>query len=157
MYTHLESQFLLLYTVDIGRLPGKGSQQVLCSQCHRIILLCSCPVMSNSSQPHGLQARPPCPSPFPGVCPRLFMFIALVMMSSHLILWCPLLLLPLIFPSIRDFSHESSVHIRWPKYWSFSISSSPFREYSAFISLIIDWFNLLAVQGTLRSLFQHHS
>ena len=86
-----------------------------------------------------------------------FMSIALVMPSSHLILWCPLLPLPSIFPSIRDFFSESAVHIRWLKYWRFSFSISPSIEYSELISLKIDWFDLLAVQGTLRSLFQHHS
>ena len=79
-----------------------------------------------------------------------FMFIVPVMLSSHLILWHPLLLLPSIFPSIRDFSNESSVCLRWPKYWSFSIS--PSTEYSGLSSLKIDWFDLLAVQSTLRSL-----
>ena len=76
---------------------------------------------------------------------------------SNLVLWCPLLLLPSIFPSIRDFSNESAIGIRWPKYWSFSFSISPSNEYSGLISFRIDWFDLLAVQGTLRSLFQHHS
>ena len=83
-----------------------------------------------------------------------FMFIASVM-SSHLILWRPLFLLPSIFPSTGDFSSESAVCIRWPKYWSFSIS--PSSEYSGLISLKIEWFDLLAVQGTFRSLLQHHS
>ena len=86
-----------------------------------------------------------------------FMLIALVMPSSHLILWCPLLLLPSIFPSIRDFFNELSVHIRWPKYWSFSFSISPSSEYSGLISLKTEWFDLLALQGTFRSLLQHHS
>ena len=86
-----------------------------------------------------------------------FMIITSVMLSSRLILWCPLLLLPSIFPSIRDFSSESSVHIRWPKYWNFSFSISPSSEYSGLISLKIDWFDLLAVRGTFRSLLQHHS
>ena len=85
-----------------------------------------------------------------------FTFIASVMLPSHLILWHSLHLLPLIFPSIRDFSSESSVHIRWLKYWSFSLSISPSSEYSGLISLKIDWFDL-AVQGTFRSLYQHHS
>ena len=84
-----------------------------------------------------------------------FTFIASVMPSSHHILWCPLLLLPSVFPSIRYFSNELSVHIRWPKYWSFSFSSS--SEYSELISLKIDCFDLLDVQGTFRSLLQHHS
>ena len=83
-----------------------------------------------------------------------FLSIALVMPSSHLILWRPLLLLPSIFPSIRDFSNETAVRIRWPKYFSFSISFS--NKYLGLISLKIDWFDLLAVLGTVRSL-QHHS
>ena len=78
-----------------------------------------------------------------------------VMPSNHLILCCPLLLLPSIFPSIGVFSNESALHIRWPKYWSFNIS--PSKEYSGLISFRKDWFDLLAVQGTLKSLFQHHS
>ena len=79
------------------------------------------------------------------------------MPSSHLILCRPLLLLPPIPPSIRVFSNESALHTRWPKYWSFSFSISPSNEYSGFISIRIDWFDLLAVQGTLKSLLQHHS
>ena len=79
------------------------------------------------------------------------------MASNHLILCCPLLLLPSIFPSIRVFSSESALCIRWPKYWSFSFSISPSNEYSGLVSLMIDWFDLLAVQGTLKSLLQHHS
>ena len=86
-----------------------------------------------------------------------FMFVALVMPSSHIIFWYPLLLLPSIFSSIRDFSNELFVHIWWPKYWSFSFSISPSSEYSGLISLKIHWFDLLALQGTLRSLLQHHS
>ena len=80
-----------------------------------------------------------------------------VMPSNHLILYCPLLLLPSIFPSIRVFSNESVLHIRWPKYWSFSFSISPCNEYSGLISFRMDWLDLLAVQGTLKSLLQHHS
>ena len=83
--------------------------------------------------------------------------IELVMSSNHLILCCPLLLPPSIFPSIRVFSNESVLHIRWPKDWSFSFSISPSNEYSGLISLRIDWLELLAVQGTLKSLLQHHS
>ena len=78
------------------------------------------------------------------------------MPSNHLILCCPLLLLPSIFPSIRVFSNESALHIRWPKYWSFSFSISPSSEYSGLISFRIDWLDLLAVQGALKSLLQHH-
>ena len=80
-----------------------------------------------------------------------------VMPSNHLILCCPFLLLPSIFPSIRIFSNESALHIRWPRYWSFSLSISPSNEYSGLISFRIDWLDLLAVQGTLKSLLQHHS
>ena len=80
-----------------------------------------------------------------------------VMPSNHLILCCPLLLLPSIFLSIRVFSNESVLHIRWPKYWSFSFSISPSNEYSRWISFRMDWLDLLAVQGTLKSLLQHHS
>ena len=80
-----------------------------------------------------------------------------VMPSNHLILCCPLLLLPSIFPSIRIFSNESALHIRWPKYWSFSFSISPSNEHTSLISFSIDWVELPAVQGTLKSLLQHHS
>ena len=83
--------------------------------------------------------------------------IKLVMPSNHLILCCPLLLLPSIFPSIRVFSNESALHIRWPKFWSFSFSISLSNEYSGLIFFRNDWFDLLAVQGTLKSLLQHHS
>ena len=81
----------------------------------------------------------------------------LVMPSNHLILCCPLLLLPSIFPSIRVFSNESALHIRWPKYWSFSFSISPSNEHPGLISFRMDWLDLLVVQGTLKSLLQHHS
>ena len=80
-----------------------------------------------------------------------------VMPSNHLILFHPLLLLPSIFPRIRVFSIESVLCIRWPKYWSFSFSISPSNDYSGLISFRSDWFHLLGVQGTLKSLFQHHS
>ena len=86
-----------------------------------------------------------------------FTSIELVMPSNHLILCWPLLLLPSIFPSIRVFFNESVLHIRWPKYWSFSFSISPSNEHSGLISFRMDWLDLLAVQGTLRSLLQHHS
>ena len=79
------------------------------------------------------------------------------MPSNHLILCCPLLLLPSIFPSIRVFSHESILYIRWPKYWSFSFNISPYNEYSGLISFRMDWLDLLAVLGTLKCLIQHHS
>ena len=85
------------------------------------------------------------------------MSIEWVMLSNHLILCHPVLLLPSIFPSIRVFSNESALHIRWPKYWSFGFSISPSNEYSGLISFRMDWLDLLAVQGTLKSFFQHHS
>ena len=84
------------------------------------------------------------------------MSIESVVPSDHLILCCPLFLLPSIFPSTRDFSNELALHILWPEYWSFIFSISPSTEYSRLISFMIDWFNLLAVQGTLKSLLQHH-
>ena len=86
-----------------------------------------------------------------------FMSIESVMLSHHLILCCPLLLLSSIFPNIRVFSNESALHIRQPKYQSFSFSISPSNEYSGLISFRIDWFDLLAIQGTLKSLLQHHN
>ena len=88
--------------------------------------------------------------------PKL-MSIKSVMPSNHLILCRPLLLLPSIFPSIRVFSNESAFHMRWPKYWSFSFSISPSNEHLGLISFRMDWLDLLAVQGTLKSLLQHHS
>ena len=88
--------------------------------------------------------------------PKL-MSIQLVMPCNHLILCCPLLLLPSIFSSIRVFSNESVLHIRWPKYWSFSFSISPSNEYSGLIFFRMDWLDFLAVQGTLKSLLQHHN
>ena len=116
---------------------------------------CSKTVRSNFSQPHGLQhARPPCPSPTPLL---KLMSIESVMPSNHLILCCPLHLLPSVFPSIRVFSNESPLHNRYPKNWSFSFSISPSNEYSGLISFRIDWLDLLAVQQTLKSLLQHHS
>ena len=85
------------------------------------------------------------------------MSIESVMPSNHLIHWCCLLLLPSIFTNIRIFSNESVLHIKWPKYWSFSFSISPSKEYSGLISFRMDWLDLLTVQGTLKSLLQHHS
>ena len=113
----------------------------------------SCSVMSDSLHPHGLQhARPPCSSPTPEL-----MSIESVMPSNHIILYHPLLRLPSIFPRIRIFSNESVLHIKWPKYWSFSFSMSPSNEYSGQISFRIDLLDLLAGQGNLKSLLQHHS
>ena len=112
--------------------------------------------MSNSLWPHGPQhARPPCPSPTPGAYSNT---CSLRMPSSHLILCRPLLLSPSIFPNIRVFSNESALRIRWPKYWRFSFSiSPPSNEHPGLISFRMDWLDLLAVQGTLKSLLQHHS
>ena len=84
------------------------------------------------------------------------MSIKSVMPSNHLILFCSLLLLPSIFPSIRVFSNEPALHIRWPKYWSFSFNISPSNEHLGLISFRMDWLDVLAVQGTLKSLLQHH-
>ena len=113
--------------------------------------------MSDSLWPHGLQhGRPPCPSPTPGVYSNSCSFES-VMPSNHLILCRPLLLLPSIFPSIRVFSNESTLHIKWPKHWSFSFSNSPSNKYSGLIFFRINWFDLPAVQRTLKSLLQHHS
>ena len=112
--------------------------------------------MSDSLRPHGLQyVRLPCPSPTPRACSN----------SCPSSQWChptfsfchPLLFLPSNFPSIRVFPNESILCIRWPKYWSFSFNISPSNEYSGLISFRMDWFDLLAVQGTLKSLLQHHS
>ena len=112
--------------------------------------------MSDSLRPHGLQhARPPCPSPTPGVysnsCPSSW-WCHPTNSSSH-----PILLPHSIFPSIRVFSNESFLRIRWSKYWSFSFSISPSNKYSGLISFRMDWLDLLAVQGTLKSLLQHNS
>ena len=113
-------------------------------------------VMSDSLRPHGLQhARPPCPSP----TLRAYSNSSSesVMPSNHLILCRPLLLPPSIFPSIRVFSNESVLRIKWPKYSSFSFNISPSNGHSGLISFRMDWVDLLAVQGTLKSLLQHHS
>ena len=113
--------------------------------------------MSDSLRPHELQhARPPCPTSTPGVYPNSCPFES-VMLSSHLILCRPLLLLPPIPPSIWVFSNESTLPMRWPKYRSFSFRISPSSEHPGLISFRMDWLDLLAVQGTLKSLLQHHS
>ena len=89
--------------------------------------------------------------------PPKLMSIKLVMPSNHLILCCPLLLLPPIFPSMRVFSNESALHIRWPKYWNFSYNISPSNEHPGLISFRMNWLDLLAVQETLKSLLKHHN
>ena len=115
--------------------------------------------MSDSLRPHELHhTRLPCPSPTPGAYKN--MSIESMMPSSHLILCCPLLLLPLISPSIRRIqliSNESTLCMRWPKYWSFSFSIIPSKKIPGSISFRMDWLDLLAVQGTLKSLLQNHS
>ena len=117
----------------------------------------SCSAVSDSLQPNGPQhARLPCPSPTPGACSNSCS-IEQVMPSNHLILCRPLLLLPSIFPSIRVPSNESVLRMRWPKYWSFNFSISPSNEYSGLISFRMDWLDFPAVQGSLKSLLQHHS
>ena len=114
----------------------------------------SCSVVTNSLRPHGLQASLSITNSW-----SLLKIISIksVMPSNHLILCRPLLLLPPIPPSIRVFSNESTLHIRWPKYWSFSFSISPSNEHPGLISFRMDWLDLLAVQGTLKCLLQHHS
>ena len=108
-------------------------------------------------RPHGLQqARPSCPSPI-GQSLFKLMSIESVMPSNHLILYHPLLLWPSIFPSIRVFSNKSVFLIRGPKYWSFSFSISSSNQYSGLISFRMDWLDLFAIQGTLKSLFQHRN
>ena len=114
--------------------------------------------MSESLRPHGLQhTRPLWDSITNSRSLLKLMSIELVTPSSHLLLCYPLLLLPSIFPSIRVFSNESVLHIRWPKYWCFTFSISPSNEYSGLISFRMDWLDLLAVQGSLKSLLQCHS
>ena len=127
------------------------------SSVHFCSIQFSCSALSDSLWPHGLQhSRPPCPSPTPRVHPK----------ACPLSQWChptivffcrPLLLLPSIFPSNWVFSNESALRIRWPKDWSFSFNISPSNEHSGLISFRMDWLDLLAVQGILKSLLQHHS
>ena len=114
--------------------------------------------MSDSLPPHGLQqARQASLSITNSRSLLKLMSIELVMPSNHLILYCPPLLLLSVFPRIRVSSNESVLHIRWPKYWSFGFIVSPSNEYSGLISFRMDWLDLLAIQGTLKSLRQHHS
>ena len=112
-------------------------------------------VVPDSLQPHGLQhTRPPCPSPTSRVYQT---YVHWVGDAIQIILCHPLLLPPSIIPSIRVFCNESALRIRWPKYWSFSLSIIPSKEHPGLISFRMDWLDLLAVQGTLKSLLQHHS
>ena len=116
----------------------------------------SCSVVTDSLQPHGLQHQASLSITNSQSLLKLIS-IESMMPSNHLILCHPLLVLPSIFPSIRVFSSESVLRIRWPKYWNFSFSMSPSNEHSGLISFRMDWLDLLAVQGTLKSLLQHHS
>ena len=111
-------------------------------------------VMSNSLRPHGPQVSLSITN---SQSLLKLMSTESVIPSNHLILCHPLLLPPSIFPSIRVFSNESVLHIRWPKYWSFSFSISPCNEYSGLMSFRMDWLDLLEIQGTLKSLLQHHT
>ena len=114
--------------------------------------------MSDSLQLHEAQhATPPCPSATPGVYPNSCPLSQWCHPTIHLILCHPLLLQPSIFPSIRVFSNESTLRIRWPKYWSLSFNISPSNEQPGLISFRMDWLDLLTVQGTLKSLLKHHS
>ena len=116
----------------------------------------SCSVVSDSATPWTIARQTSLSITNSRTLPKL-MSIELVMPSSHLILCRPLILPPSIFPSIRVFSNESALHIRWPKYWSFSFNISPSNEHPGLISFRMDWLDLLAVQGSLKSLLQHHS
>ena len=118
------------------------------------LLLFTCPVVSGSETPRPPARQASLSFAISWSLLKLMSFES-VMPSSHLLLFRPLLLLPSIFPSIRVFSNELALHIRWPKYWSFSIS--PSNEYSGLIFFRVDWFELFVVQGTLKSLLQHHS
>ena len=131
------------FTASVELLPSFGARQSPLVLSLSRVRLCD-----------SVNARPPCPSPAPGACSDscpLSRCCHPTISSSHL------LLPPSIFPSIRVFSGESDLHIRWLKYWSFSFSISPSIEYSGLISFRMDWLDLLAVQGTLKSLLQHHS
>ena len=145
-YSHLFQnfpQFVVMHTVKGFGIVNFSSVQFSRS------------VMSDSLRTHESQhARPPCPSPTPSSSLKLMSFES-VMPFNYLILCHPLVLPPSIFPSIRVFSNEIALCIRWPKYWSFSFSISPSNEYSGLISFRMEWLDLLAVQGTLKRLLQH--
>ena len=149
----VQSSQIIKYLKDSGLGIGwrnKGNKRTLSS------VQFTCSVVSNSSQPQGLQhTRLPCPSPSPSLLKCTL--TESVMPSNHLILCRPLLLLPLVFPSIGVFSNESALLITWPMHWSFSFSISPSSEYSGLISFRMDWLDLLAGHRTLKSLLQHHS
>ena len=163
MHLHVQSKLVHMSGVHChGRASStKGflyfTVQILCPGLIGLLLLFMSSVVSDSLWPHGLHAACQASLSFTISWSLLkLMSIECVMPSNHLILCHPPLLLPAIFPSIRIFSHELALHIRCPKYWSFSFRISPSGEYSELISFRIDWFDL-SVQGTLKSLLQHHS
>ena len=145
-----DHQYMLECKLSIWKTkPGPSTSQFSSVQFHHS-------VMSDSLWPQESQhARPPVHHQFPEF--TKLMCIESVMPSSHLILCCPLFLLPPIPPSIRVFSNESALRMRWPKYWSFSLSISPSNEHVGLMSFGMDWLDLLAGQGTHKSLLQHHS
>ena len=131
---------------------GESSLYLCCSLSHLSVQF-NCSVVSDSLSPHGPQhARPPCPSSTPTVYPNSCPLSQWCHPSNHLILCRPLLLPPSIFPNIRVFSNELALRIKWPKYWSFRFSISPSNEHPGLVSFRMDWLDLLAVQGTLKSL-----
>ena len=152
-------KLLHLWKISVPHFPqGKREAFIVTRDCW---FQFSHSVLSSSLRPRGLQhANLPCPSSAPrdysNSCPSSWWTFNHLISSNHLILCHPLLLRS-IFPSIRVFSNESVFCIRWPKYWSFSFSISPSNEYSGLISFRIDWLDLLAIQGTLKILIQHHS
>ena len=151
--------FRLITTAFPVKGPGSGSHcpQVGPYVALRMKICCCCKsVLSDSLRPQGLQHGQASLSFTISRSLLKLMSIELVMPSNHLILCCPLLLLPSVFPSIRVFFNELSLCTRWPNYWSFNFSISPSNKYSGLISFRIDWFDLLIVQGTLKSLLQHH-
>ena len=144
-------------TGEPGGLPSLGSHRVghdWRDLAAAAAVQFSCSVVSNSLRTHGLQhTRPPCLSPTPGVYPNS----CPLSWWCHPTICCPLFLLPPIPPSIRVFSSESDLRMRWPKYWSFCLSIIPSKEHPGLISFRMVWLDLLTVQGTLKSLLQHHS
>ena len=156
-FSNQKGTFMHIYV--IGCLCVRMSVYVCARKCEfTVSVQFSCSVMSDSLQPHGLQhTRPHCPSPTNSWHLLKLISTESVMPSNHLILCHFLLLPPSIFPSIRVFSNESSLRIRWPKYWSFSFNISPSNEHPGLISFRMHWFDLLAVQGNLKSLLQNHS
>ena len=156
---HLPSPVLKLSDLALLKIVPVSTGKAIFPSLMVVVSLFSHEVVSDSLWPHGLQhARLPCPALSPGVCPFMFRFMSVELMipsiSSSVF---PFSSCPQIFPSIRVFSNESVLHIRWPKGWSFSFSISASNEYSGLISFGIDWFDLLAVKGLWRVFSQHHS